>query len=174
MEELQDELLRVENTLCEDMEDTKEKLICAIEDNDFNNFLRYTTLLRQQWCKASSARENRERLQKRIKDAELRERRRVSRSRYYEKSYSTPGGDNPRKYERDRNPNDYARQRGSPKEFYTSRYNQGYSLRSSFKHNQSPPPSPTEENYRPTRESYGRKISYGGVRASPRREFDEF
>jgi len=113
--ELIDEMVRLENDLDEAMEETKERLICAIQDQDFNNFLRFSSLLRKQWCNQSSVKESRERLQnnerlkERERQREARHKQRLSRSG----SYTPPGNSGYRKYERDRNPNDYARTYGS-------------------------------------------------------------
>jgi hypothetical protein len=110
--ELLDEMVRLENNLEEEMEETKEKLICAIQDMDFNNFLRFSSLLRKQWCSQSAVKESRERFQinaTRKERNEQRESRHKNRL-YHSGSYSPPGSnDYRRKYERDRNPNDYAR-----------------------------------------------------------------
>jgi len=114
--ELLDEMVRLENNLEEEMEETKENLICAIQDMDFNNFLRFSSLLRKQWCSQSAVKESRERLQNKAHHKE-RKRQREDRHKnrlYHSGSYSPPGSsDYPRKYERDRNPNDYARTYGS-------------------------------------------------------------
>jgi len=113
--ELIDEMVRLENDLDEAMEETKERLICAIQDSDFNNFLRFSSMLRKQWCKQSSVKESREKLQnnerhkERERQREARHKHRLSRSG----SYTPPGNSGYRKYERDRNPNDYARTYGS-------------------------------------------------------------
>jgi len=172
IKELIENLVRAEDTLGEEMEDTKNDLICAIQDQDFNNFLRFSSLLRKQWCNQSALKETRETLKD---NAERYDRQKLIETRRNQQYRSRGSSDYPRKYERDRNPNDdYARQRESPRDdrlFYSSRYNQKYSFRSSSNRNQSPPPSPTEANYRNC-DKYNR--FYGGARASPRKEWDEF
>lgn len=110
--QLLEEMVRLDNSLDEEMDDTKEKLICAIEDQDFNNFLRFSSLLRNLWCKQKTVKDSVERLQnnahrqERERQREVRHNHRLSRS----KSYTPPGTSGyPGQYERDRNPNDYER-----------------------------------------------------------------
>lgn len=110
--ELLDEMVRLDNSLDEEMEETKDKLICAIEDQDFNNFLRFSSLLRKLWCKQKNVKDTVERLQnnahqqERERQREVRHNHRLSRTR----SYTPPGTSGyPGQNERDRNPNDYVR-----------------------------------------------------------------
>jgi len=160
----------MQTTLNEDMQETEGKLICAINDQDFHNFLRFSALLRAQWCQKQAAKIYSEAFEKMIEDG-----RKSGRSRRdYRLKFS--------KYERDRNPNDFSRKTPSPRDrFYSSDCKRDYPLASSPLHyNQCPPSTPTEfqESERRTRrnrEVYKRDdVSYGGVLASPDKSRSEF
>jgi len=101
-----DEVCNIEESLLEDMQDSKDRLVSAIKDKDFHNFLRFSSQLRRQWCKRTTTKGYKETFAEKIKDAQRKEHHQKSSRRYYERSsssYSTPGGSSSRRnrYDRD-------------------------------------------------------------------------
>lgn len=108
-----DEVKNMEELLVQDMQDSKERLVSAIKDKDFHNFLRFSSQLRRQWCKKTTTKGHREDIQEKYERAQKQEQRKHSRRGYYERSssYSTAGGSSSsrrgsdsgsRRYDRDR------------------------------------------------------------------------
>jgi len=112
-----DEVRSMEESLGENMKESKERLVSAIKDKDFHNFLRFSSQLRRQWCKKATTKGHRESIEDQYKAAQRREQRRRG---YYERSssYSTAGGSSSSRRGSDSGSRRYNRDRDSFRERY--------------------------------------------------------
>jgi len=119
-----DEVKSMEESLVENMKESKERLVSAIKDKDFHNFLRFSSQLRRQWCKKATTKVHRESIEDQWKDAQRREQQKNRRG-YYERSnsYSTAGGGGSSRRGSDSGSRRYNRDRDSFRErYYDSQY----------------------------------------------------
>jgi len=120
-----DEVKNMEELLVQDMQDSKERLVSAIKDKDFHNFLRFSSQLRRQWCKKTTTKVHRDEIQEQYEKAQKREQQKHSRRGYYERSssYSTAGGSSSSRSGRDSGSRRYDRDRdGFRDRYYDSPY----------------------------------------------------
>merc|ERR550534_2011718 len=121
-----DEVKSMEESLVENMKESKERLVSAIKDKDFHNFLRFSSQLRRQWCKKTTTKVHRDEIQEQYEKAQKREQHKHARRGYYERSssYSTAGGSSISRSGRDSGSRRYDRDRdGFRDRFYESPYN---------------------------------------------------